>query len=414
MSATVATLREALAGALALGPFDDTGGNVRIARGAFQAHPVLAAFIDNRAASGAIGVADAQRLIGALHVARHERTRLALFIDSAGARVSEGLPALGAFRALYRAGLHAVLDGVPIAAVLGRNCYGGSSMLAHLAVRRLFAPDTRLAMSGPGVIAAASGIDASDPAFRAAAEATMCASARAQASADNTVWSPGVSLEHFLHEAFAAHDAPRLFRARHGELRQRLGPSVAVPAAQAARRSDLDRLYPRGYQAQDADGLLTGEGDREDGAQPFVGLVGPTPLAAQRAWRFADAVWRHAERPPARLEVLLDCANHAPSLEEERRILTQYIVDMSVALGVLAARGTRVGLTVLGKAGGGVYVALAAPAERVASIPGADIQVLPGAAVAAILGSSRASAPDFTAFRAAGVAESEIELGRSS
>ena len=42
---------------------------------------------------------------------------------------------------------------------------------------------------------------------------------------------------------------------------------------------------------------------------------------------------------------------------------------------------------------------------------GADIQVLPGAAVAAILGSNRESAPTFAEYRAAGVAEREIKLG---
>jgi hypothetical protein len=70
-----------------------------------------------------------------------------------------------------------------------------------------------------------------------------------------------------------------------------------------------------------------------------------------------------------------------------------------------------VGLTVLGKAGGGVYVALAAPASRVASIHGADIQVLPGSAVAAILGSSTESAPVFDEYRKSGVADEEIKLG---
>jgi len=65
----------------------------------------------------------------------------------------------------------------------------------------------------------------------------------------------------------------------------------------------------------------------------------------------------------------------------------------------------------VGQAGGGVYVALAAPARRVTSLYGADIQVLPGAAVAAILGESRESAPAFDDYRAAGVADDELKLG---
>ena len=84
---------------------------------------------------------------------------------------------------------------------------------------------------------------------------------------------------------------------------------------------------------------------------------------------------------------------------------------MGFALACLAAEGTRVGLTIVGQAGGGVYVALAAPANRVASLHGANIQVLPGSAVAAILGSSKESVPEFADYRAAGVADEEIKLG---
>jgi hypothetical protein len=47
----------------------------------------------------------------------------------------------------------------------------------------------------------------------------------------------------------------------------------------------------------------------------------------------------------------------------------------------------------------------------VASVYGADIQVLPGAAVAAILGESNDSVPTFDDYRASGVADEELKLG---
>jgi len=92
-------------------------------------------------------------------------------------------------------------------------------------------------------------------------------------------------------------------------------------------------------------------------------------------------------------------------------VLSEFIADMGCALAALVARGTRVRLVILGKASGGVYVALAAPVAEVSSVYGADIQVLPGAAVAAILGSTHESVPTFAEYRSAGVAESEIKLG---
>ena len=186
-----------------------------------------------------------------------------------------------------------------------------------------------------------------------------------------------------------------------------------VPDApwEPVRRRDLERIYGGDFEARESHGLLDGEGRRGASTERFLGIVGNAPLGIARAWRFADAVWRHTESPPRRLEVFLDCASHAPRLEDERAVLTEFIVDMSFALATLVARGTRVGLTVLGKAGGGVYVALAAPAQRIASVYGADIQVLPGSAVAAILGASSDAVPSFGDYRAAGVADEELKLG---
>ncbi len=92
-------------------------------------------------------------------------------------------------------------------------------------------------------------------------------------------------------------------------------------------------------------------------------------------------------------------------------MLTEFVVDMGVALAALAARGTHVELTILDRAGGGVYVALAAPATRVSVVYGADIQVLPGAVVASILGANRDAGGRSAEYRRAGVADEELKLG---
>jgi hypothetical protein len=109
--------------------------------------------------------------------------------------------------------------------------------------------------------------------------------------------------------------------------------------------------------------------------------------------------------------VVLDCESHSASLDDERIVLSEYIVGMSRALDALARSGTVVELAILGRAGGGVYVALAAPATRVLVEYSAKVRVLPGAAVAAILGEDVGGAPPAAESVAAGVADSEIRLG---
>ena len=403
-------LQAALKEALGFEPLGAPSGNVTVGGGRLDGRGLRVAMVENRFASGAIGPQEAARLAAMLG---EGDAPVVLFLDSAGAKVSEGLRALGAFRALYRAGLDALLRGTPIAAVLGRNCYGGSSMLAHLATRRLFGPATQLAMSGPAVIAAAAGMNPLDEMFRAMALAAMGAPARAKASPGNTVWDPAMDVRAWLREALApSPDVPAALRRRHEALALRFeGGAPAALQWEPVRRRDLDRIYAGGYEARESHGLVEGRGRRDAVEEELVGIVGPAPLGAARAWHFADRVWSLAQRAPARLEVYLDCASHAARLEDERLVQSEYIVDMGFALACLAARGTRVGLTVAGKAGGGVYVALAAPAAEVASLHGADIQVLPGAAVAAILGESRESLPSFEDYRSGGVAEREVRLG---
>jgi carboxyltransferase family protein len=388
-------------------------GNLRLGRGKLGARAVRAALVENRRAGGSLGALECDGLAQAFTESARERTPVVLFLDSAGARVSEGLRALGAFRMLYRAGLEASLAGVPIAAVLGKNCYGGGSMLAHLASRRLFSPATQLAMSGPTIIASSAGVNALDEMFIAMAQAAMSPQARAKASAANVLWQEGTDLAAWLGETLVApNDAVAAQRARHDEIAARLDKRDNEAPFEDVRRRDLEKIYAEGHEARESAGFLEGNGRREGRDEAFVGIVGKSALGTRRAWRLADAVWRHCDRPPAHLEVFLDCATHAARLEEEKVVLTEFIVDMGFALAALGSKGASIGLTVLGKAGGGVYVALAAPAPRVASVYGAaDIQVLPATAVAAILGESTESAPSFAEYRAARVAEEEIKLG---
>ena len=404
-----ATILDALRTALAFQPQGERAGNLTTGRGTLDRRAVRVAIVESRFASGAIGTDEAERLVALLKVAALERVPLVIYLDSAGAKVSEGLKALGVFRALFHAALQFRAVGTPMVAVLGRHCYGGSSMLAHVASHRLFSPATQLAMSGPAILAAQAGMSAIDEMFRAMAESAMSPAARARSSEANSVWELGADITPWLRTVLSA--SPPDSQATHAKLARRFERPLGEMPMEPVRRLDLERIYADGCEARENHGLLEGEGRRDGGAEVVLGLVGRKPVGAERAWRFADKAWKLAANPPAHLEVFLDCATHAARLEDEKVVLSEFIVDMSLALDHLARCGTRVGLSIVGQAGGGVYVALAAPAHRVASLHEADIQVLPGAAVAAILGQDPVGVPTFDDYRAAGVADEELRLG---
>jgi len=410
---TTATLT-ALQTALGFEAVGNRAGNVTVGRGKLDGRTVHVALVDNHMASGAIGAVEAKRLEAVLRIATTERSPVAIYLDSAGAKVSEGLGALGSFRRLYRAVLDAAVAGVPMAAVLGNNCYGGASMVAHLARERLYGDATRLSMSGPSVIAAAAGTSAFDETFKAMAEASLSAAARAKASAANRVMQPGMDMAAWLREALAPAGKPlEGFRLRHEALAARI-PKISEPQGGSLQRRELERMFPEGYEAHESDGLVTGIGRRAGRTEALLGLMSSRPVGAERAWRFAQCAWKLLEQRVPYVHVLLDCESHAARLDDERLVLSEFIVGMSLALTALRLAGAHVEMTIIDRAGGGVYVALAAPATHVGIVYGAHVQVLPGAAIAAILGDTTPE-PDDAALAAEavvkGVADAQVKLG---
>jgi hypothetical protein len=134
--------------------------------GRLEGERVWIAAMDPSRARGAVGVAEAEVLCALFQVARREPRPILLLVDSAGAKVDEGLAALGAFRRLFREALLTRFAPVPMLALLGRSCFGGASMLACVCGLRIYSSQTLLAASGPGVIEALRGkgeLDAADP-----------------------------------------------------------------------------------------------------------------------------------------------------------------------------------------------------------------------------------------------------------
>lgn len=387
-------------------PIGAPAGNLSLARGRIDGTSVHVAIIENRFASGALGVAESDKLASLFRIVATQKSPLVIYLDSAGAKVSEGLPALGAFRHMYRAALAVAASGAPVAAFCGANCFGGASMLVSLAGTRWFSANTRFAMSGPAILAQNAGVSVLDDMFQAISHAAIGMESRARLGAGN---APAAS------DSFAAglSASPSPLEARHTMLGERLaGAKVSAPGpANKIERKDLAKLYPEGYAIVEQGGVLSGEARYEGKRVAVLGLVGGQPLGAERAWRLADLAWKKVTDAPGALHILVDCESHTASLDDEKLMLSAYLADLASALFALSRNGTHVETVVLGKLGGGVYVATCAPASAVSVLHGTEIQVLPGKAIASILGDAGTQKHEFAEYRAARVAERELKLG---
>ncbi|MBI3715511.1 MAG: hypothetical protein HY255_05910 [Betaproteobacteria bacterium] len=373
-------------------------GNLTIGKGTLHGQSVFVALMENRLASGSFGVDECEKLASLMRVATSQQTPMLLYLDSAGARVTQGLPALGAFRRLFRSACELVCAGTPLIAVPGANCYGGASMLAALASARHFCDNTQFAMSGPSILAQAAGGSALDEMFRAIAQATIGAESRIKRGLDNAAFGSDFAIP-------AAFNVSQ----RHRELR--VESKARIAAAERIQRKDLALLYPAGYEILESEGVLHGEAQYEDAKVAVLGLVNRKPLGALQAWALADRIWQMKAAPPAHLHVLVDCDAHSATLDDERLMLSSHIVDIALALAELSAAGTVIDCIVLGTLGGGAYVALAAVASQVSVVYGAQIQLLPGKAIASILGENVDGRHEIDDYVAAGVAERELKIG---
>lgn len=405
--------REAACAAVGFSPLGAAAGNLTLGKGQFEGKAIHVAIVESRIASGSLGALEAAKLAALFRVAALERSPILICLDSAGARVSEGLVALGAFRRLCAEALRARLAGAPMAFVLGANCFGGASFLSMLGGQRLLGPATRLAMSGPSIIAQLAGGSGLDPTMRAVVEAAIGANARSGFPGFR-VWSPNDDIAVWLRvalEAPSSDDSPVQAHQALGERLRKAPSAQGEEPAIGLRRECVDRLFPEGHSLMVQGGVVSGTGRRDGASVDVLGLVGKAPVGAASAFRLATLAWGLRDRGASAVDIVLDCESHSARLDDERLLLSAYLADVALALMALRESGATLRLTVIGDAGGGVYLALAAAAQHVAVAVGATVHVLPAAAMMSILGTDAESPATAEDYQRAGVADAEIALG---
>lgn len=329
-------------------------GALRLVEGRCDGRPLRLAMTDRAVAGGSFGVDECDHLSSYFSRSRDDRLPVVLILDSGGARLDSGLAGLAAFRRMYRAALELRLAGVPMAALVERDCFGGASMLAMLCTARGALHSARIGMSGPVIIEALSGkrdLDASD---RAAVRALFGAPARAQTGAIDVVFGEQTSSRAALSRLVElAVDKQTGVRVQHSNLKQRLQHA----------------------------GIDTGAVSLVDAVAPFHR---GQAVGAAEIWRLADAVLSCQSGQIAMLRV--DCPGQATSRRDELLVLSEYVAHLAHCLRDRCRNGVEIIMRIEGQSAGGIYVALAAGSGRVEAVPQATVRVLPAKAIQVVLG----------------------------
>jgi len=413
--AGAATRVEGLLDAGSFEPLAENETSTITGTGHLGGEPVWIAATDALRARGALGLAEVDALCILFQRARREAHPLLLLLDSAGAKVDEGLVGLGAFRRLFRELLLTRAAGIPMLALLGRSCFGGASMLACLCNARVYSSETLLAVSGPAVIEALGGkaeLDASD---RKLVRALMGGEARARMGGEELLCADRMDAFRAVANDWLRSGHPILLGAdtteRHHRLGQRLG-AAALHADDGSQdqKQGFEELIPATHTSTSRGGVSLALPPADSGEPAFVGVVTGSTVGASACWTLADELLSlRRSHPGSPVVLVLDACGHAGTQRDEALMLSAYLTHLSIVVAELVAGGQRVTMWIIGAAAGAVYVAFAAPSERVLAFHTARIRILPEAAVRQIVGSRIEETSDPDALIRAGVIDALLE-----
>lgn len=427
------------------GPLMTGSGDVVLGEAVLRSHRLTVVAFDYTRQHGSIGRVEARQITDAVWYAVQTRLPLVFVVNTSGMRVTDGMHTVAALRSLLRALLDARLGGLRMFALVTRHAFGGASMISALCEKRIVNADSLIAMSGPKLIESIAGKASFDASHRAAVRSLIGGAARAEADEGTLLCEDSEdAYRRALLQCLAERTNPLRSADIAGDmldsLWQRLGPRIQPPptlvspgAFDAPVARVLRAVLPAGCIAmrsgqtvfafdahcRDGDALTgwRGLGARSSpandlpGARTLVaGFVDGHPATAPGAAALAKGLKLIAEgNGPRTLTILADTENHSADPDDERVFLSRYMAMLALVLRSFHRAGYQVHLIVTGVSGGGIFAALAAGASRVSMLPGARIQVLSPAALAAIGKASDPATETLAAALAAGAVDASFD-----
>lgn len=131
----------------------EAGDGVITGYGSVDGRAVFAAIQDESVLKGSVGVTHAQKICYCIEMAVKAGSPFVFFINSAGARINEGLEVLGGYGKIIKS-LSAAIGAIPTIAVITGKCTGASSLIASMVDFTVMTEDGYFAFSGADSLAA--------------------------------------------------------------------------------------------------------------------------------------------------------------------------------------------------------------------------------------------------------------------
>ena len=305
---------------------------------------------------GTFGVAESTTLTSVLKSSRENGPPIIFLLDSAGARLTEGYKALGAFRLMFAEVLKARLGERPMMAIVLKNCFGGASMIAASCGYRLASRHSSYGMSGPKIISGRANSKINPKSKPNLATDYLGGVARLEAGAFHAICDDSCS-------AYKARINYFLLNSDNSKL-------------------DLSKSH-----VVLGDRLLGQTQKRHIESRSDSKVGDGNPVGALEAYSLADNLLRFPDG--GNLSITLNSPSHIMTLTEEKLVLSDFLSHVGLCMADAKSRDISVEVTIDSLAGGGIYVALCSAASIVKVRKNSKIALLPEKVVSKILGTDK-------------------------
>lgn len=295
---------------------------------------------------GALGTVEIDLICSAFAYAAEKGLPVVLYLNSSGARLNEGDGIQASFRKLLNAALAFRSEGHRIVVLMGKNVFGGASLLAMSGHTRIYSEATRVSMTGPRVMEGQPENQSHD------IRSIIAAENRARNDAFG-VWAESsddvkAHLHHALSHEDSAHGGAELVKASE------------LPFDSSRVKEDPSGINCTGTQPPQINDLL--------------------------ALILAIAKWDHSD------ELALTCewSCHSLNAADENAYQSYWLFAVSETIYRKQKYGCQVTCHFAKDVSGGLYIALAAAATEVTAAPGVGVQALPYGIVDQIVTSATA------------------------
>lgn len=285
---------------------------------------------------GALGKAEIKVIIDAMDFAIEQKLPVILFINSAGAKLDEGVAIQASFRRLIHKSVELKMSDLKFIVLMGKNVFGGASMLSMCGDCRLYEENTKISMTGPKILERHNQLDSNE------VDKVISSLSRVKVDESGYLITKEEQVERVID--FELFTSKNLKSYKNNDLER----FIKTNNYQSGRvKFDENKIRCIGIESPSVSDLIT--------------LITIVDKFSTEETNTIECQW----------------ASHSLDFHSESFLQSKRLIDLVVVLRKKSLSGCKINTLITNSISGGLYIALAAGSEKITLQKGAEVLSLP-------------------------------------